>query len=230
MLQLKQLHKEEILQALTANSLASLSLEEGLFFDLDFLALVPELEELHIACCFYLDDSAFQKIGSLKKLRKLTIDYTNFLTTLNFLESLPHLQVLELTRCTQLLTIQPIGMCKELTHLTLAASGMVRIADFLPLQQLKKLEYLDLSQLLLLHDLHFLEGLTHLKYLNVNFCVFLEDISALKNMPSLTALHVSECSLLQEQLGFIVERRLPEFTPPEAVRERRALPLNMIKA
>jgi len=230
MLHLQHLAEPAIREALTASSTTALTLEAGTFSDFSFLELVPNLRELKILSCFYVEAAEYEKIGTLKNLTSLTIDYANSLTSLAFLRELPNLETLEITRCTQVTDIEPLIHNPKLKRLNLAFTGQVFISNFDPIQSLKDLEYLDLSSLIYVRDLIFLEGLKHLRYLNVNFCSLLEDIEALKNTPSLTALHMSECTRIESALGFILQRKLTQFTPPRAGDARRqAPPTNFIK-
>ncbi|HXF29266.1 MAG TPA: hypothetical protein VN457_05400 [Chlamydiales bacterium] len=173
-----------------------------------------QIEELQLLQCYELPKEGYAVVSGCTALKKLVIDYAPELDTLDFVTPLVHVTHLTVSRCASITDVKPIAGLKDLVGLDLASSGGIHLTDYAPLSELKKLESLDLSNHVMLRSLNFLAGMQHIKYLNLNYCINLSDIRMLEHLPALQALHLKECFLIEPELGFIIQRQLPQLTVP----------------
>lgn len=200
------------------------------------LELTQELRELTISRCYYLhsiqplqyctnlvslklqslllESSEFEHVRELKNMQRLYIDYINDLINLDFLHELYHLEDVAVTRCTQIQDISSLSKALHLKKLSLAATGSTHLQDLSVISHLKKLESLDLSNLVWISSLDFLTGLHHLSDLTLNFIENLEDIQALEHLTKLQSLHLKGCHLIEPQLPRLMHRHFNHLTLP----------------
>lgn len=200
------------------------------------LGLTEKLQELTLSRCYYLhsmkplqlctnlislelqslllESSEFEHVRELKGMQRLHIDYINDLVNLDFLHELYHLEDVAVTRCTQIQDISSLSKALHLKKLSLAATGSTHLQDLSVISHLKKLESLDLSNLVWVSSLDFLTGLHHLSDLTLNFIENLEDIQALEHLTKLQSLHLKGCHLIESQLPRLMHRQFHHLTLP----------------
>jgi internalin A len=154
---------------------------------------LDDLSSLSLLSCFSLSQEEMNKLASCPLLESLTIDYSNALTNLAFVESLKNLTTLTITRCFALNDLSPLMALKNLHTLNLASSIEAHISDMSPLSQLTSLRSLNLTNAKTVASLDFLLPLIHLEELTLDFCSALFDIHALSRLVHLKKLSMKGC-------------------------------------
>jgi len=155
-------------------------------------------QELGMILNYFSEKSVHVK-NMLAQIEKLVINYSNFITNVDFLRFCTNLTNLDLSYCRSLENVDGLKGCTNLWSLNLYYCDSLQNVNVL--KGCTNLTRLDLNQCRSLENVDGLQGLTNLRTLDLSYCSSLENVDGLKGCTNLMGLYLIECKLLQNVDG-----------------------------
>lgn len=161
--------------------------------NLSFLQNIKGLISLKLAGCSQI--TFIDKLRGLQELRQLDLSGCSSIYQITDLKSLKKLSSLDLSGCSQINETN-IGLLSQLKKLTtLSLSRCEKVKSLNPLQELKGIKKLDLSQSGI-KDIKALQNWKELEDLNLSSCDKITDFSCLNSLKRLIKVDISWCTQL----------------------------------
>ncbi|KAI9207596.1 uncharacterized protein BJ171DRAFT_472462 [Polychytrium aggregatum] len=135
-----------------------------------------------------------------RPLQVLDLSRCSSLRSVEHLGHLPSLTDLNLTNCSSLESLEVISLWPSLSYVDL--DGCTQLTTLGPLEGLSSLSWLDLNECSSLASVGSLACSSSLTFLNFNGCSALRSVGRLGEMPSLASVNLSGCTAL-ESLSFL---------------------------
>lgn len=149
-------------------------------------SLVREIKPSAVVILDSKGDTKFEGIETLSAIYRLTVGFSGSLATVNGIQAMPDLEMLELLNCEALIDIGAINGLQKLISLTISKGH--RIAN-----------------------LNAISGNTTLQTVSLIECPSITDLNAVKTLTSLKSLYIENCNGISPELIESLKITMPKL-------------------